>query len=826
MNVEQINNERELSKIQRFPAEVDFINIKFNPKTNVPIQLLSDSKGLGVSVLLTNYRLCILPVSMAYTSLELPLMSIDTYQFLSHTKHIEIYFKYLFKVELIFGIEKDSTSMLKAIENLSPNKLKYIPAFSIGKHIGASFNLNNFGWIVYDIEEEFKRQLSRYHCRQLCYSETNSLQNEVGIGFNLIPWFKVSNLHYPTSTYGAIPSYPFEIVLPAVCDETFIRQYGIHVRSKGRVPCVSYVHLLSGGVLSRSAQPLSNVSKELKMADAQICDYLRIDYESSQGKGDTESLQRKGEIPEEQSIKVSKRVNLHSMERLSFLSDLGGLSIDLLNDKSRHINQEENNSTHFKSKMLYIYDLRAKAAATANIARGGGFEMGIQYSNCKLIFCGIENIHAISNSWRKLNEVIQKNSGTTGKSFWSDVYDTRWYEYIQNILIASVSIAKRINGGNHCLVHCSDGWDRTAQCTSLAMLLLDPYYRTIHGFIVLIEKEFISMGHKFAERCGHQVQGKTLCLADEQPLIDNTVPSKNQRSPIFIQWLDCVFQILRQYPHKFEFTSYFLIHIAIHTYSCYYGTFLTNTYKERVFEEIALNTQSLWSDIFKMVKLEELNICPRLLLNSAYDSASAAEFVSKDIHSGSDILSISTNAKRIVFWEEFYLAADIDSINTFIYPNSLGKCIYNLNASMPYDICFKDDAFPISDVNVNATKISQMRQLFINRAIQRREKQIVFLTEIQEIMNVPLYSYLQMSQNADNTNCASDTDTNSNYNISKSNNSIESERSNKKCNGCASSFGLLTIGHHCYICRQKYCSKCYVSTSTGLKICTRCFKTQ
>lgn len=49
-------------------------------------------------------------------------------------------------------------------------------------------------------------------------------------------------------------------------------------------------------------------------------------------------------------------------------------------------------------------------------------------------------------------------------------------------------MAKVIEGQrSSVLVHCTDGWDRTAQLTALAMLMLDPFYRTIEGFEVNCE---------------------------------------------------------------------------------------------------------------------------------------------------------------------------------------------------------------------------------------------------------------------------------------------------------------------------------------------------
>ncbi|CAN0389593.1 unnamed protein product, partial [Ectocarpus sp. 13 AM-2016] len=52
------------------------------------------------------------------------------------------------------------------------------------------------------------------------------------------------------------------------------------------------------------------------------------------------------------------------------------------------------------------------------------------------------------------------------------------------------------------LVHCSDGWDRTPQICSTVELLLDPHYRTLEGFCTLIEKEWLSYGHKVSVRTG------------------------------------------------------------------------------------------------------------------------------------------------------------------------------------------------------------------------------------------------------------------------------------------------------------------------------------
>ncbi|KAK2852116.1 hypothetical protein Q5P01_008392 [Channa striata] len=231
-----------------------------------------------------------------------------------------------------------------------------------------------------------------------------------------------------------------------------------------------------------------------------------------------------------------------------------------------------------QSHKLTIFDARQNSVAGTNKAKDGGYESENFYPNVELNFLEIPNIHVMRESLRKMKDVLYP---TIDEAHWHSAIDqTHWLEYIRLLLAGAAKIADRLESGKtSVVVHCSDGWDRTAQLTSLAMLMLDNYYRTLQGFQVLVEKEWIGFGHKFAARVGH---------GDENH-------ANSERSPLFVQFIDCVWQMTRQFPAAFEFNELFLITVLDHLYSCLFGTFLYNSEEERTTKEVHAKTVSLWS---------------------------------------------------------------------------------------------------------------------------------------------------------------------------------------------------------------------------------------
>uniref|UniRef100_A0A8D3CLB2 Myotubularin related protein 7a n=1 Tax=Scophthalmus maximus TaxID=52904 RepID=A0A8D3CLB2_SCOMX len=227
-----------------------------------------------------------------------------------------------------------------------------------------------------------------------------------------------------------------------------------------------------------------------------------------------------------------------------------------------------------RSDFMYVVDTRPKLNAIANRAAGKGYENEDNYSNIKFQFIGIENIHVMRNSQQKMLEVCELRSPSMS-DFLEGLESSGWLKHIKAVLDAGIFIAKAVaEEAVSVLVHCSDGWDRTAQVCSVACVLLDPYYRTLRGLMVLIERDWVSFGHKFSHRCNH--------LVGDPP---------KEVSPIIDQFLECVWQLMEQFPCAFEFNERFLIAIHGHIYSCLYGNFIGNNQRER----IELGTHSLWS---------------------------------------------------------------------------------------------------------------------------------------------------------------------------------------------------------------------------------------
>jgi hypothetical protein len=109
---------------------------------------------------------------------------------------------------------------------------------------------------------------------------------------------------------------------------------------------------------------------------------------------------------------------------------------------------------------------------------------------------------------------------------------------------------------------------------------MDPYYRTMEGFEVLVQKEWVTAGHQFNMRNGIGIYNIENFKQTNFNISFSKKGSKSnptdQRSPIFLQFLDCVHQILSQYPLSFEFNVKFLSKIGYHLYSSRFGNFLCN----------------------------------------------------------------------------------------------------------------------------------------------------------------------------------------------------------------------------------------------------------
>ncbi|KAF3929191.1 Myotubularin [Arthrobotrys entomopaga] len=448
------------------------------------------------------------------------------------------------------------------------------------------------GWKIYDAQKEFDRQ---------------------GITSD----WRVSHIN---SNYSFCDTYPTKLWVPATISDNTLN-YVAKFRSRQRVPILTYIHNVNNCTLTRCAQPLTGLQKNRSIQDEKLVHAI---FKSSNASG---------------------------------YASLGISNPEATSSSQSLVNVEQG------AKLIYgaqqtnlIVDARPSVNAYAQQAAGAGSEVMDNYKFAKKEYLGIDNIHVMRKSLERVVEAIKDSDITPFPANRELLAKSNWLRHITSLLQGTDTIVRQVAlEHSHVLIHCSDGWDRTSQLAALAQICLDPYFRTLEGFMVLVEKDWVSFGYKFRDRCGflssekwfsqpadtsgsgqgggsgfEQALGAAKMFFNQQASnfmggdddsdpegVDSPTPRSGkgkkdkgvnvkETSPVFHQFLDATYQIMQQNPTRFEFNERFLRRLLYHLYSCQYGTFLYNSEKERMESRIERRTRSVW-DYFLGRRAEWMN---------------------------------------------------------------------------------------------------------------------------------------------------------------------------------------------------------------------------
>lgn len=231
--------------------------------------------------------------------------------------------------------------------------------------------------------------------------------------------------------------------------------------------------------------------------------------------------------------------------------------------------------------------------------------------------------------------------------FYAALESTRWLECVSGCLKVALATAKVMaERRKHVLVREQTGADMTCVVVSLVQILLDPHYRTQAGFQTLVDKEWVAAGHPFPERLDLLGQGR----------------ASPEAAPVFLFFLDCVWQLQAQFPAAFEFSETYLTNLWDCTHVGIYDAFLFGNNRQR-WEALKLQPyRNVWDWVGPQSRLSPQDL--ELFKNPLHLLQRSKELLSVGSQEGAgdrgaasfneDLLQLDPTVKALSVWTQCY----------------------------------------------------------------------------------------------------------------------------------------------------------------------------
>ncbi|XP_075397018.1 myotubularin-related protein 12 isoform X2 [Tenrec ecaudatus] len=177
------------------------------------------------------------------------------------------------------------------------------------------------------------------------------------------------------------------------------------------------------------------------------------------------------------------------------------------------------------------------------------------------------SLQEIQTAYLKFKQLFLIDNSTefwdTDIKWFSLLESSSWLDIIRRCLKKATEITECLEAQNvNVLLLEETASDLCCIVSSLVQVMMDPHCRTRFGFQSLIQKEWVMGGHCFLDRCNH------LRWNDKEEV------------PVFLLFLDCVWQLLHQHPPAFEFTETYLTVLSDSLYIPIFSTFFNSPQKD------------------------------------------------------------------------------------------------------------------------------------------------------------------------------------------------------------------------------------------------------